>query len=152
MPALPDRACLTRAIDLRVGDTIAYLTPDAINFSTVTDITEGSGGIRSEGTRVIRTDGARVISADGTTFPAYSEVYLMSRAAPPDEPLTVLRDVTVRVDSRGKTPARPYTATYPLMVRSRSGWTGYLNERDSHDMDYFPADHVHEFIEWSPVT
>lgn len=136
MTTIPDRAFLTRAIDLRVGDKIAYLTPSAIKFSTVTAITEGSGAI----------------STDGTTFPAYTEVYLVSRAAPPDEPLTVIRDVTVRVDSRGKTPDEPCTATYPLMVRSRSGWTGYLNERDSHDMDYFPADHVHEFIEWSPVT
>ena len=138
MTTIPDQARPTQVIDLHVGDTIAYLTwcPSALKFSTVTAITAGSGAIGS----------------DGTTFPAYTEVYLVSRAAPPDEPLTVLRDVTVRVGSRGKTPARPYTATYPLMVRSRSGWTGYLNERDSHDMDYFPADHVHEFIEWSPVT
>lgn len=136
MTTFPDRARLTRVLDLRVGDKIAYLTPDTINFSTITSIVEGLGAM----------------STDATSFLAHSEVYLVSRAAPPDEPLTVLRDVTVRVDSRGKTPARPYTATYPLMVRSRSGWTGYLNERDSHDMDYFPADHVHEFIEWSPVT
>ena len=136
MTTIPDRARLTRVLDLRVGDKIAYRTPDAINFSAITSIVDGLGAM----------------STDGTSFRAHSEGYLVSRAAPPDEPLTVLRDVTVRVDSRGKTPVRPYTATYPLMVRSRSGWTGYLNERDSHDMDYFPADHVHEFIEWSPVT
>ncbi len=136
MTTFPDQARRTRVLDLRVGDKIAYLTPDAIKFSAVASIVDGLGAM----------------STDATSFLAYSEVYLMSRAAPPDEPLTVIRDVTVRVDSRGKTPARPYTATYPLMVRSRSGWTGYLNERDSHDMDYFPADHVHEFIDWSPVT
>ena len=138
MTTFPDRARLTRVLDLRVGDTIAYLawSPSALKFSIITSITDGSGAI----------------GTDGTTFPAHTEVFLVSRGAPPDEPLTVIRDVTVRVDSRGKTPARPYTATYPLMVRSRSGWTGYLNERDSHDMDYFPADHVHEFIDWSPVT
>ena len=136
MTTFPDQARRTRVLDLRVGDKIAYLTPDAIKFSAVASIVDGLGAM----------------STDGTSFLVHSEVYLVSRAAPPDEPLTVLRDVTVRVDSRGKTPARPYTATYPLMVRSRSGWTGYLNERDSHDMDYFPADHVHEFIDWSPVT
>ena len=96
MTTIPDRARLTRVLDLRVGDKIAYLTPDAINFSTITSIVEGLGAM----------------STDATSFLAHSEVYLLSRAAPPDEPLTVIRDVTVRVDSRGKTPARPYTATY----------------------------------------